>query len=63
MADYQNFSEGALHLRISQSAVSHAIATLETDVMKKALHTPAVFAFLDALKNHQNSIAPKPRYL
>ncbi|MEM8675815.1 MAG: LysR family transcriptional regulator [Cyanobacteria bacterium P01_G01_bin.67] len=29
VADYQNFSEAALHLDISQSAVSHAIATLE----------------------------------
>ncbi len=29
VADYQNFSEAALHLEISQSAVSHAIATLE----------------------------------
>ena len=29
VADYQNFSEAALHLDISQSAVSHAIATME----------------------------------
>ena len=29
VAEYQNFSEAALHLNISQSAVSHAIATLE----------------------------------
>lgn len=29
MATYENFSEAALHLEISQSAVSHAIATLE----------------------------------
>ena len=32
VADYQNFSEAALHLDISQSAVSHAIATLETQL-------------------------------
>ncbi|MEM8830735.1 MAG: LysR family transcriptional regulator [Cyanobacteria bacterium P01_G01_bin.19] len=29
VAEYKNFSEAALHLDISQSAVSHAIATLE----------------------------------
>ena len=29
VADYRNFSEAALHLDISQSAVSHAIATME----------------------------------
>jgi DNA-binding transcriptional LysR family regulator len=29
IADYENFSEAALHLEMSQSAVSHAIATLE----------------------------------
>ncbi len=32
VADYRNFSEAALHLEISQSAVSHAIATLETEL-------------------------------
>ena len=32
VADYKNFSEAALHLNISQSAVSHAIATLETEL-------------------------------
>ncbi|MGV2831099.1 LysR family transcriptional regulator [Myxosarcina sp. GI1(2024)] len=32
VADYHNFSEAALHLEISQSAVSHAIATLETEL-------------------------------
>ena len=32
VADYQNFSEAALQLDLSQSAVSHAIATLETDL-------------------------------
>lgn len=32
VADYCNFSEAALHLNISQSAVSHAIATLETEL-------------------------------
>ena len=32
VAEYQNFSEAALHLNISQSAVSHAIATLESDL-------------------------------
>lgn len=32
VADYQNFSEAALQLDISQSAVSHAIATLETEL-------------------------------
>lgn len=32
VADYRNFSEAALHLNISQSAVSHAIATLETEL-------------------------------
>ena len=32
VADYQNFSEAALQLEISQSAVSHAIATLETEL-------------------------------
>ncbi|MDJ0636731.1 MAG: LysR family transcriptional regulator [Xenococcaceae cyanobacterium MO_188.B29] len=36
---------------------------IEAAVMKNALHTPAVFAFLDVLKNHQNSMALKPRYL
>ena len=29
VAEYKNFSEAALHLDISQSAVSHAVATLE----------------------------------
>jgi len=29
VADYENFTEAALHLEISQSAVSHAIAALE----------------------------------
>ncbi|MGK7951328.1 MAG: LysR family transcriptional regulator [Xenococcaceae cyanobacterium] len=32
VADYRNFSEAALPLNISQSAVSHAIATLETEL-------------------------------
>ena len=32
VADYRNFSEAALYLDISQSAVSHAIATLETQL-------------------------------
>ncbi|VEP16354.1 putative HTH-type transcriptional regulator LrrA [Hyella patelloides LEGE 07179] len=32
VADYRNFSEAALHLNISQSAISHAIATLETEL-------------------------------
>ena len=32
VANYQNFSEAALHLNLSQSAVSHAIATLETEL-------------------------------
>lgn len=32
VADYRNFSEAALHLQISQSAVSHAIATLEAEL-------------------------------
>ncbi len=32
VATYQNFSEAALHLQISQSAVSHAIATLEEEL-------------------------------
>ncbi|MEB3232655.1 MAG: LysR family transcriptional regulator [Leptolyngbyaceae bacterium] len=32
VAQYQNFSEAALHLQISQSAVSHAIATLENEL-------------------------------
>ncbi len=32
VADYGNFSEAALHLNLSQSAVSHAIATLEDEL-------------------------------
>ena len=32
VADYQSFSEAALELNLSQSAVSHAIATLESDL-------------------------------
>ncbi len=32
VADYSNFSEAALHLDISQSAVSHAIAALEEEL-------------------------------
>ncbi len=32
VADYSNFSEAALHLEISQSAVSHAIAALESEL-------------------------------
>lgn len=32
VAKYRNFSEAALHLEISQSAVSHAIAALETEL-------------------------------
>ncbi|MEB3360021.1 MAG: LysR family transcriptional regulator [Synechococcales bacterium] len=32
VAEHQNFSEAALHLQISQSAVSHAIATLEDEL-------------------------------
>lgn len=32
LADYHNFSEAALHLEISQSAVSHAIAALEVEL-------------------------------
>ncbi|WP_319421251.1 LysR family transcriptional regulator [Pleurocapsa sp. FMAR1] len=32
VADYSNFSEAALQLEISQSAVSHAIAALETEL-------------------------------
>lgn len=32
VADFQSFSEAALHLEISQSAVSHAIATIEAEL-------------------------------
>ena len=32
VAEYKNFSEAALYLEISQSAVSHAIASLENDL-------------------------------
>lgn len=32
VADYGNFSEAALHLELSQSAVSHAIASLEEEL-------------------------------
>jgi DNA-binding transcriptional LysR family regulator len=32
VTNYRNFSEAALHLEISQSAVSHAIATLEAEL-------------------------------
>lgn len=32
VVEYGNFSEAALHLNISQSAVSHAIASLETEL-------------------------------
>jgi DNA-binding transcriptional LysR family regulator len=32
VADYENFTEAALHLEISQSAVSHAIAALENQL-------------------------------
>lgn len=32
VAEYKNFSEAALHLEISQSAVSHAIASLEEEL-------------------------------
>lgn len=32
VADYSNFSEAALHLELSQSAVSHAIAVLEEEL-------------------------------
>lgn len=32
VADYSNFSEAALHLELSQSAVSHAIASLEEEL-------------------------------
>ncbi len=31
VADYGNFSEAALHMNISQSAISHAIASLEEE--------------------------------
>jgi len=32
VADCENFSEAALQLELSQSAVSHAIASLETEL-------------------------------
>lgn len=32
VADYRNFSEAALHLDLSQSAISHAIASLEEEL-------------------------------
>ena len=32
VADYSNFSEAALQMELSQSAVSHAIATLEEEL-------------------------------
>ena len=38
VADYQNFSEAALNLDISQSAVSHAIATLEAQLGVTLFH-------------------------
>ena len=38
VADYQNFSEAALNLNISQSAVSHAIATLEAQLGVTLFH-------------------------
>lgn len=38
VAEYKNFSEAALHLDISQSAVSHAIATLEAQLGVTLFH-------------------------
>ncbi|MBE9043789.1 LysR family transcriptional regulator [Pleurocapsales cyanobacterium LEGE 10410] len=38
VANYRNFSEAALHLEISQSAVSHAIATLEAELGVTLFH-------------------------
>ena len=38
VAEYHNFSEAALHLDISQSAVSHAIATLEAELGVTLFH-------------------------
>ncbi|MGF1589517.1 MAG: LysR family transcriptional regulator [Pleurocapsa sp.] len=38
VADYHNFSEAALNLEISQSAVSHAIATLEAELGVNLFH-------------------------
>ena len=38
VAEYQNFSEAALNLDISQSAVSHAIATLEAQLGVTLFH-------------------------
>ena len=32
MAEHNNFSEAALHLELSQSAISHAITTLEEEL-------------------------------
>ena len=65
VAEQENFSEAALVLDMSQSAVSHAIATLEDHlgvvlfsqrvigvaILADALHPPAVYAFLDILKH------------
>lgn len=47
IAAHGNFSEAALQLDISQSAISHAIAV---SMLAEALHSPAVYAFLDTIK-------------
>jgi Transcriptional regulator len=38
VADCENFSEAALQLELSQSAVSHAIASLETELGVQLFH-------------------------
>lgn len=49
VADYRNFSEAALHLEISQSAVSHAIATLEAELGVNLFHRGRNGAYLTSV--------------
>ena len=60
VAHHQNFSEAALHLQISQSAVSHAIATLENELgivlFSRGRHGASLTPVGDRILEHAHKI-------
>ncbi|MBE9180544.1 LysR family transcriptional regulator [Oculatella sp. LEGE 06141] len=63
IAQHGNFSEAALHLEVSQSAISHAIATLETELGVIVLSRGRHGAFLTPVGERIVTIARQMLYL
>lgn len=60
VVEYSNFSEAALHLELSQSAVSHAIATLEEELgvllLSRGRHGAHLTPVGERVTNHARSV-------